>query len=83
MSIACWRPVLLLLARSFSSIEEFTMPSFQLTMMLSSSDAGNARGNWGQTLFELMRNVGGRAMERSGGFGKGLGRAPLGPDQVP
>lgn len=73
----------LLFFRSFSSIEELTMPSFQLTIMVSSSDAGSAVGNAVWIVFEFMRNVGGRAMEGSGGFGKGRGRAPLGPDQVP
>lgn len=83
MSIACWRPVLLLFFRNFSSIEEFTMPSFQLTTMFSSSDAEFAVGKGVRIALEFILNVGGRAIERSGDFGKGRGRAPLGPDQVP
>ncbi len=80
MSIACWIPTLLLLALRFSSIKHWTIPSCQQTMMLSLFGVGFVMGIEFLLSWELMMKVGGRDIDWLGGFGWGLGQAPLGPN---
>jgi hypothetical protein len=63
MSIACWIPTFLLLALRFSSIEDWTIPSFQQTMMLSSFGVGFVMGIKFLFFWELMMKVGGRVID--------------------
>ncbi len=63
MSITCWIPTLLLFVLSFSSIKNFTIPSCQETMILSSSEDMFMGGIEFFFFLKLMLNVGGRVVD--------------------